>query len=559
MAAPIIDSQMDPNNPASSTQGTPTPTPEVQTLTPPASSVPEVEPMTSEVDQATGTVEGRLNSITETGSTYTNLASRDAKRNSNSRGLINSSMSSQAGVDASIRAALPIAQQDATEMNTTRRANQDITNRFRENRQNTNLNMEAATHQSGLTNEENAILNDLTMKRDDALSVLTQAENQQLNDLEMVRNEALHVFDIARDNNSSALNESLASLESDLRNNEMMLETDQKIRMESILQDQRFGDEYKIQMVTSMNSLIRDAQNQMVEVGMSDRTAAQQAAAIALIRENKNNQVAAYQTMLQTTSDFDWGGSSSFSPSYVVASGATPVGDAASTYTAPPPAPVTTSAGSNAQGGEGTGGGNNSNGGGYGGLGNHESSDGGRHGSNGPGNGNDSCFVAGTLVLMADGSYKRIQDIEIGEDLQGMEGEINTVTEFDHPILGERSLWAINNSEPFVTSEHPFMTPDGWKSIDPAKTDEENSGLVEDPLVIGDEIQTDDGERLLITSLRESDHDSGTQLYNFKLSGNNTYYADSFLVHNKGGGGSSGGGGNANGGGSAAGGPDGGR
>jgi len=169
---------------------------------------PEMKPITSEVNAESDTVESRLNKLTTSGSEYLDLASKDAMRKANTRGLINSSIASGAGTDAAIRNAMPIAEKYAATYNETRFRNQDVQNKFLENRQNTNLSKEAAGYQSGLsinearaqsvfnmdeaqvksglTNEENTLLSDLTMKRDSALSGLSQEEAAQLKDRKSV-------------------------------------------------------------------------------------------------------------------------------------------------------------------------------------------------------------------------------------------------------------------------------------------------------------------------------------------------------------------------------------
>ena len=167
---------------------------------------------------------------------------------------------------------------------------------------------------------------------------------------------------------------------------------------------------------------------------------------------------------------------------------------------------------------------------------------GGRGGSTGR---DSSCFIAGTEVIMENGTTKAIEDVEIGDVLIGWNGD-NTVVEFDRPKLGDRRLYSINGGQFFVTSEHPFYTQSGWAAIEPEATARENPELAEEvgTLTIGDRIQLADGGRALVREIEDHSFDPDTQLYNFKLDGDNTYYANDMLVHNKAGdGGGSGGGG----------------
>lgn len=71
------------------------------------------DPERVQLDEQTDTVEGRVNRIIAQGSPLQTQAQTAAKQDANRRGLINSSMAVQAGQEATYKAALPIAQQDA--------------------------------------------------------------------------------------------------------------------------------------------------------------------------------------------------------------------------------------------------------------------------------------------------------------------------------------------------------------------------------------------------------------------------------------------------------------
>ena len=155
----------------------------------------------------------------------------------------------------------------------------------------------------------------------------------------------------------------------------------------------------------------------------------------------------------------------------------------------------------------------------------------------------ESCFVAGTMVRMADGTDQKIEDVEIGDILLGENNSRNTVLEFDHPMLGSRQLYSINGGKPFVTAEHPFGTTAGWKSIWPEDTLDKHR-----PPTLGWDKQP--GVEITINQLIAEDqlikledqvekvlqidaHDAEEQrVYNFVLGGTHTYYADGYLVHN---------------------------
>ena len=125
--------------------------------------------------------------------------------------------------------------------------------------------------------------------------------------------------------------------------------------------------------------------------------------------------------------------------------------------------------------------------------------------------------------------------------------------EIERPLLGERRLYALNESNFFVTAEHPFMTEEGWKSIDPTALAAEGSTLPADRLTVGDRLLTLAAvavpvgggkasssdvmdvriETVALESLVGQAADPATQLYNLRLNGNHTYFANDLLVHNK--------------------------
>jgi len=239
-------------------------------VTPPADEykAPTVQPITTQVDVPTETVESRLSDITAKGSRYTDLAKADAIRQANTRGLINTTMAGAAGTEAAIRAALPIAQQDARTMTETRMTNQAAQNEFLRNRQSASLNIEAAAHTSKLAQIEQTLTSDL------------------------------------------------------------------KTQFETTMQDARFSDEAKIQIVTSMNNIIRDTQEQITQVGLSDRTAEQQASAINMIQQSRDAELAVYQDLLSSFNDWEW--STEFTPK---TQAATPESVSSPKPTEPPPPP----------------------------------------------------------------------------------------------------------------------------------------------------------------------------------------------------------------------------
>ena len=154
--------------------------------------------------------------------------------------------------------------------------------------------------------------------------------------------------------------------------------------------------------------------------------------------------------------------------------------------------------------------------------------------------GGGSCFIKDTKILMADGGLRNIQDVKVGDKVQGLEG-VNEVKQLDWTKLGNRELYSFNGSKYFVTSEHPFWTDKGWQSINPEHTKQQDGEALfkqlTGSLTVGSQVFKD-GKFTELKSIESTQpHDPEMPLYNFYLDGDQSYFADGWCVHNKGGGG----------------------
>jgi hypothetical protein len=159
-----------------------------------------------------------------------------------------------------------------------------------------------------------------------------------------------------------------------------------------------------------------------------------------------------------------------------------------------------------------------------------------------------SCFTGGTRVTLVDGEERSIQDVRTGDFVLGRYGQANQVIGIERPLLGRRSLYALNGGSPFVTAEHPIMTTTGWKSIDPRATAEEDPLLIVGRLAVGDVLMTMQRcvvaagpnaqclepvfEQTTLTRMEARHSGSRRPVYNLLLDGDHTYFANGFLVHN---------------------------
>ena len=152
----------------------------------------------------------------------------------------------------------------------------------------------------------------------------------------------------------------------------------------------------------------------------------------------------------------------------------------------------------------------------------------------------DECFLSDTMIRMSNGSLKPIENIQIGDIVRGQTQD-NTVVDLYHFNLGNQPVYSINNGRYFVTDAHPFMTTDGWKAFNVTHAKQWNPDLAISQLGLGDMLLTDTGI-ITISTIKKKPYPVDTDIYNFVLDGDKTYYADDYLVHNKGGGGGGGGG-----------------
>ncbi|MFZ3544026.1 polymorphic toxin-type HINT domain-containing protein [Streptomyces sp. 4.24] len=142
------------------------------------------------------------------------------------------------------------------------------------------------------------------------------------------------------------------------------------------------------------------------------------------------------------------------------------------------------------------------------------------------------CFLAGTLVLMADRTTKKIEDIAVGDEVLATDPESGKtgprhVTELIRSE-GEKHLNELTIETPSgiekltATQEHPFWSPSEKKWI--------NAG----DLKPGSELLTDQGKTVHVTSNRS--YSETVKTYNFTVEELHTYYVlagtTPILVHN---------------------------
>lgn len=137
-----------------------------------------------------------------------------------------------------------------------------------------------------------------------------------------------------------------------------------------------------------------------------------------------------------------------------------------------------------------------------------------------------TCFLAGTKIVMADESYKNIEDIEVGDLVKSYDEENNKIVDkkvtqvFHHEPEEMSNYYLIINNQLRVTPNHEFYIDGRW--------------IYADELSIGDNLfyPSSDYEVFSIEKVFEK-----TYTYNFEVEGNHNYFVamdptNSALVHN---------------------------
>lgn len=159
-----------------------------------------------------------------------------------------------------------------------------------------------------------------------------------------------------------------------------------------------------------------------------------------------------------------------------------------------------------------------------------------------------SCFLPWVKVALADGTFKRIDQVKPGDVVLGARGEHNVVVALDRTVLGNRPMYCVND-EHDTSPEHPHVGRETFHSIDVDSIYDEwglkwpviaesgvehwyNRGLKAGrvkPLQVGDDLRVLDGYKE-VSSLEAYNLPPETPLYNLVVSGSHTYFVDGYAV-----------------------------
>jgi hypothetical protein len=174
-----------------------------------------------------------------------------------------------------------------------------------------------------------------------------------------------------------------------------------------------------------------------------------------------------------------------------------------------------------------------------------------------------TCFTPDTKLTLSDGTEKEIQGLSIGEELLSMRMP-NAKTEEEHPIIASEVAYAdycivelgesevvtskiinmffdfadsyfVINGDLKVTGEHPFFIkiPEGFYLPTEGQSSEEFwCWEYVRNLEVGQIVYDKDMKEISIDTIEEIEEE--IEIVNIDVDGNNTYFAEGILVHNKG-------------------------
>lgn len=161
-----------------------------------------------------------------------------------------------------------------------------------------------------------------------------------------------------------------------------------------------------------------------------------------------------------------------------------------------------------------------------------------------------TCFPGDSIVRKADGSNKRIDEVEIGDILDGGFGYKNNVIAIHIGPLASNKLFIINNDHK-TTPEHRHWTTEGWAAIDVGKATSDYTTMVNidnngnvglrlnkrfkntpvKTLTVGMILVTEDGGQEKIESVIEDNTTHrGTLVYTLIMSGSHTHIVNGKIV-----------------------------
>jgi len=149
------------------------------------------------------------------------------------------------------------------------------------------------------------------------------------------------------------------------------------------------------------------------------------------------------------------------------------------------------------------------------------------------------CFVGGSQVTMADGRFKNIESVQIGDSVltynfENKELEMNPVLNVDAPFHHKLVKVVFSNGEEIVSTEdHPYYVKDkGWCSFNPLQT-QKNYNIQAEQLEASDYCLTIKKNKLRKVKILQIEAlEKSVKTYNLtKIENSNNYFVNGILVN----------------------------
>ncbi len=139
------------------------------------------------------------------------------------------------------------------------------------------------------------------------------------------------------------------------------------------------------------------------------------------------------------------------------------------------------------------------------------------------------CVLEGTPVAMADGTQKPIEQVAPGDSVMTPYGA-STVTARNASAQETDVMYAINGDGAFFTSEHPIMTTEGWKAVDPSATVTRSDVEIAGKLEVGDVLVDWQGNHVTVESIEKKVIRGGKSAHNLRTKGRNEFIANGYIM-----------------------------
>ncbi|WP_165020708.1 Hint domain-containing protein [Dysgonomonas sp. ZJ279] len=147
------------------------------------------------------------------------------------------------------------------------------------------------------------------------------------------------------------------------------------------------------------------------------------------------------------------------------------------------------------------------------------------------------CLAAGTQIRMWDDTMKDIENIQVGDSIMSFDVEtqkystskVKKVYSVMHSRLIRITL--ANDMQILTTYDHPFLSTNGWKSLDPNRTKSYKRYDDVEQYNIGDNLLYYDIVTTNYSTIKSIDGiTTPTKTYSLELEGDGAFIANSFLV-----------------------------